>query len=367
MFGIIASIAGPLLGAAISSDATSSAADTQAQATNAAAQTQLQAQREAIAEQKRQFELNRSDLSPYRSAGSAALRLLSSGVGLPSQPQQLTQGNFDAQAYLAQNPDVAKSGMDPWQHYQQYGLNEGRAAQTLDDRNNFDAKAYLKNNPDVAAAGVEPYQHYLQYGKKEGRAAPGLDNQVLQTSGSNIQPGDLTRKFSVADFWSDPVVQLGYQSGLDLGTKALRNAAPLTTGLDSGAALKELTRFGTDYTGRTMAAPSQQRFVDTQTNQYNKLAGMAGIGQTATNAGVNAGTNAANSISSIYGTTGSNIAGLISGQGNASAAARIAGANAWGGGLQSISNYWQQQNLLDRLQNRPRAGGSWNSPNLGEF
>jgi hypothetical protein len=31
------------------------------------------------------------------------------------------------------------------------------------------------------------------------------------------------------------VTQLGYQSGLDLGTKALKNRAPLTTGLDSGA------------------------------------------------------------------------------------------------------------------------------------
>jgi hypothetical protein len=33
---------------------------------------------------------------------------------------------FDPKYYLAQNPDVAKAGMDPWTHYQQYGMKEGR-------------------------------------------------------------------------------------------------------------------------------------------------------------------------------------------------------------------------------------------------
>jgi len=35
-------------------------------------------------------------------------------------------GNFDAALYLAQNPDVAAAGADPWQHYEQHGRNEGR-------------------------------------------------------------------------------------------------------------------------------------------------------------------------------------------------------------------------------------------------
>ena len=36
----------------------------------------------------------------------------------------------------------------------------------------FDRAAYLNQNPDVAAAGVDPYQHYLDYGRSEGRIAP---------------------------------------------------------------------------------------------------------------------------------------------------------------------------------------------------
>lgn len=33
----------------------------------------------------------------------------------------------------------------------------------------FDPQLYLEANPDVAGAGVDPMQHYLQYGKAEGR------------------------------------------------------------------------------------------------------------------------------------------------------------------------------------------------------
>jgi hypothetical protein len=50
-------------------------------------------------------------------------------------PVQQTQANFDPQAYLAANPDVASgfmpgegntTPMDPWFHYQNYGQREGR-------------------------------------------------------------------------------------------------------------------------------------------------------------------------------------------------------------------------------------------------
>lgn len=33
----------------------------------------------------------------------------------------------------------------------------------------FDPQRYLELNPDVKAAGVDPYRHYLQYGVSEGR------------------------------------------------------------------------------------------------------------------------------------------------------------------------------------------------------
>jgi hypothetical protein len=150
--------------------------------------------------------------------------------------------------------------------------------------------------------------------------------------------GSLDRRFSVADFWADPVTALGYQSGLDLGTRALRNAAPLTTGIDSGAALKELTKFGTDYTSGK-AGEAYSRFEGDKTNVFNRLAAMAGIGQTA------------NSVNAAAGmSTGNNIASLLTAQGNANAASHIAQGNAMSGGVTSLSNWWQQQQMLDRMR-----------------
>ena len=71
---------------------------------------------------------------------------------------------FDRDFYLARNADVAAAGVDPYQHYLQYGWHEGRDPNPI-----FDASYYLAKYPDVAAAGVEPLAHYLTYGGREGR------------------------------------------------------------------------------------------------------------------------------------------------------------------------------------------------------
>ena len=73
---------------------------------------------------------------------------------------------FDAAQYLRENPDVAAAGANPFQHYLDYGKNEGRAAPMSGV---FDAANYLAHNQDVAAAGVDPLAHFLKYGQNEGR------------------------------------------------------------------------------------------------------------------------------------------------------------------------------------------------------
>jgi beta-glucanase (GH16 family) len=71
---------------------------------------------------------------------------------------------FNAAYYLAQNPDVAASHMDPLAHYDTFGWKEGRNPSA-----SFNTSAYLAANPDVAAAHIDPLTHYLQYGANEGR------------------------------------------------------------------------------------------------------------------------------------------------------------------------------------------------------
>jgi GT2 family glycosyltransferase len=73
-------------------------------------------------------------------------------------------GLFDSAWYLAHNPDVASSGVDPLTHFLQYG-----GAELRDPGPNFCSRWYLDQNPDVQGAGVNPLVHYARFGASEGR------------------------------------------------------------------------------------------------------------------------------------------------------------------------------------------------------
>lgn len=138
--------------------------------------------------------------------------------------------------------------------------------------------------------------------------------------------GALLKRFSGQDLESDPVYQSGLKFGLDEGTKAINNRAIARGMYDSGATLKELARYGADY-GSTKANEAYNRYNTDWTNIYNRLAGVSGAGQTATNA-----------VASARGDLSNNLSNLITGQGNARAAGIVGGANAWGGALGNIAN-----------------------------
>ena len=71
---------------------------------------------------------------------------------------------FDADWYLANYPEVATAGHDPFSHYVSIGAAEGR-----DPGPNFSTLRYLQRYPDLARAGVNPLLHYLDFGMREGR------------------------------------------------------------------------------------------------------------------------------------------------------------------------------------------------------
>ena len=108
-------------------------------------------------------------LAHYLQSGQAEGRQIYAAIG---KAADFTHGSFDAEYYLLANADVAKaaltSGGDTFafafQHYQNNGWKEGRAADAY-----FDSAYYLAHNPDVAAAGINPLTHYDQVGWKEGR------------------------------------------------------------------------------------------------------------------------------------------------------------------------------------------------------
>lgn len=75
-------------------------------------------------------------------------------------------GLFDPAWYLAHNPDVAQSGVNPYFHFLRHGGTEGRAPGP-----GFDSAGYLAAYPDVRLAGLNPLVHYLRHGRAEGRLA----------------------------------------------------------------------------------------------------------------------------------------------------------------------------------------------------
>jgi hypothetical protein len=78
----------------------------------------------------------------------------------------LTEPEFDADFYLAANLDVAKTGIDPLDHFLAGGWREGR-----DPNSTFSVKDYLESYPDIAAAEINPFVHFLGAGRAEGRTA----------------------------------------------------------------------------------------------------------------------------------------------------------------------------------------------------
>jgi hypothetical protein len=121
-----------------------------------------------------------------------------------------TQEDFNWQAYLAANPDVANStfGVSPeraWEHYSNYGVNEGKTAQfdgqvinsaQEPNRANFNYIQYLKDNPDVAnstfgLSDEAAWEHYSNFGSKEGRTAQ-FNLGSLNTIPSDLQTNQET-------------------------------------------------------------------------------------------------------------------------------------------------------------------------------
>lgn len=135
--------------------------------------------------------------------------------------------------------------------------------------------------------------------------------------------GEMDRPVTAADVMSDP----GYQFGLTQGQTALDRKTAAAGGRVSGAALKAAAQYGNDY-GTTKYGEAYSRKQD----RLNRLAALAGIGQSATAGIASAGANASSNTSS-----------LISSQGNATAASQMAQGNIWGNAINSVGAAWQKQ------------------------
>jgi hypothetical protein len=233
---------------------------------------------------------------------------------------------------------------------------------------------------DETALNAEVERLMAEQAQQQAAARSAAELAASQDS----EYGSLMRNFTAQDRDSDPLyAQLrpqidsalqrssnfetapGYQFRLAEGQKGVENSAAARGMQLSGSSLKAVNRFNQDFasneygnwfnqsnTDRNFVAgqgdAAYNRFNTNNTQRYNRLAGIVGTGQTATNQVNTAGANYANNA-------GQNMIGA----GNAQAAGIVGGANALSSGMSQGYNMYQNNELMKQIQ-QPGSFG-WGS------
>lgn len=135
-------------------------------------------------------------------------------------------------------------------------------------------------------------------------------SQIMGDIGSN---GYFNQTYTGQDIYDDPSYKFRLQQGID----AIQSSAAAGGGLLSGATLKALQNYGQDYASQEYSN-AYNRFNADQTNRFNRLSTLAGMGQ-----------NAAAQVGNAGLQTGQAIANNTMSGANAQAAGQVANANTW--------------------------------------
>ena len=281
--GAVGGIAGGLIGAAGSKEA---------------ARIQSGASKEQIEEDRRQFDLNRQDLAPWRQTGSSAIFKLADLLGIKTGTPPVAPRRED----FVTTQQVSKNSPFPPGH----PFSGGTVEKEVFDQEGFS-------------------QAQAQY------------QSLLDSFNSGTPSGELLDDFGLEDFETDP----GYMFRLSEGNKALSRSGAGRV-LDSGATMKDLLRFGQN-TASDEFLNAYNRDAANKARKFNFLAGVSGSGQQAANTLVNAGTQISN-----------NIGNSIAARGNARAAGIVGTYNSIGSGINNAIQNYQFDRFLDAY-NAPRT------------
>ncbi len=310
----VASVAG----AAISSNASQSAANTQAGSANQA--------NALITQQNQQTAGN---LLPFLSGGTNSLSALLSGVGLGPPPAPTMTGGSGQSIWdlisIGNGTNLAAFGPTGATNAPVYQLPWG---QTNPSPTSGVLAGYLPGA--VQGTGATPsgqdFKTLAQLAQQQTQNQPG-------GVGGSLLNSPLLRLPTSADFTASPGFNFEMQQGID----AIQNSAAAgANGGIGGNLMQQLQRFGTG-----LASQDWWTFVNQFTGQQNRalssLFNLTGSGQ---NAAVQQGGFGAGAAGQI----GNNVTGA----GNALASGQVGVGNAIGGGLSNLSNMAQLQFMLNQ-------------------
>lgn len=220
------------------------------------------------------------------------------------------------------------------------GVGVAGVASAYSSKKAGDAQAAAANRAADTSKEAANYSADIQKQIYDQQRADQMDwqtigrNALVQLSGGNINNGlsqNYLRPFGMSDYQEDP----GYKFRLDQGLKAIQGSAAARGGLLSGNALRGISRYGQDYASNEYQN-AYNRYNQDQSNSFNRLAAISGVGQAANNALGQAGQNYAGQVGNITMQNADNVgnAQLAAGQARASAYQGIG--KAVGG---SVNNY----------------------------
>jgi len=351
-----------ILSGVLGANAAGNAASTQANAATQAAQLQYQASQNALGFAQNVYNQQQGQAQPWIQAGQGAVTNLAYLLGIPMQ---------QAAQVAQQNPQLAQQASTVGQ-YAGAGNNLPANLSGGTIPNGMGGPAYSGGiSPEASAANPRPNEHILPDAATGTSPAASTATSTVPVSGGSTVPlsglsgtstptginpalgafGSLstpwTQQFNAptdVTEQNDP----GYQFRLAEGQKALERSAAAKGGLLSGGTAKALDRYGQDYASgeygnvynRALGEYQQNYniFQQNQSNLYNRLSGLAGLGQVSAGQLNSAGQNYSNNAGNLLiGGANAQAAGLNNAA-SARASGYIGGTNATTGALSGLGN-----------------------------
>jgi len=235
------------------------------------------------------FNQSRQDQAPFRQAGLVGLNQYMNMLGLgtgSSGGAQAYGGGFAAGGQDNPFVTVGASGA-PSVNSQLYGSDPAYKQawdQAVAEHQSQWGKPYQADS-SVDAINNRVTQLYSQFGGGKAVGTAGYETGTpANVGGAALSPlgggsSGNSQQDAFAMFRNTP----GYQFGLDEGAKTVQASAAARGGLNSGATLKALTKFGNDYADQQGYSP-----------YMNRLASLANMSQVSTNTTGQLGANVAN-------------------------------------------------------------------------
>jgi hypothetical protein len=215
----------------------------------------------------------------------------------------------------------------------------------------------------VGGGTATPGQTLSIPGVKGSVNMPGV-TPLTGTANTNLGAlGSLMEAYPGGTFTAPTAAQAeqtpGYQFALNQGEKAVQSGASANGSLLTGGTLNAEQQFGqgladTNYNNTYNQAlgtynTNYNTWANNQANQFNRLAAVAGMGQTSAQTLGTQGIQSAGQIANTLTNTGQQLGTDFQNAGAATASGYMGAANAWGGGISGATNSLSQMAMLQQL------------------